>query len=525
MRQTLFALIVALIFIGCNGGGIIPPPLKWDLTVSTTSDICSVISGQITVHYGNNTKEGDTSLVINDIEDGTQIAIDFGAVKNYTTPEPISFTILQDTKKVGIYTYNPPLVSCKIHGLCFGPFVKDGQNPALGSIVSEAQVCELLIHIAAYVEWVRTYGCSGGLEYVGEIAHALGLKVAYGAWISTDLVANQEQIDKLIELCNAGDVDIAIIGSEVLLRGDLTAAELIAYINQVKAAIPANIPVTTDDVYSLWLTHPELIQACDLILMNVYSYWEGVKLENAMESLHETYCQVWAVAGGKEIIVGETGWPSCGDTIGEAIPSPINAAYYFQNFVSWAEENEVDYFYFEAFDEPWKATAAHPQEACWGIWDKDGNMKAGMQAVFDCERMDNNWGDPCQEPIEGPCPPEAPPLRFTYVPPIGSYDNLKGQVCDYEPADYRIAVYIKVGSGWWTKPYWDSPLTIIQSDGSWSCDFTTGGNDPQATKIAAYLVPVDYDPPLMSGGSTLPQELEDNSVAKAEVTREQIRLK
>lgn len=119
-----------------------------------------------------------------------------------------------------------------------------------------------------------------------------------------------------------------------------------------------------------------------------------------------------------------------------------------------------------------------------------------------------------------PCDPDDPDLEFTYVPPIGSYENLKGQVCHFSSADYRITVYIKVGSGWWgAKPYWASPLTVIQNDGSWTCDITTGGNDSQATQIVAYLVLASYSPPKMSGGSTLPQELEDNSVAKVETTR------
>ncbi|GAH43308.1 unnamed protein product, partial [marine sediment metagenome] len=67
--------------------------------------------------------------------------------------------------------------------------------------------------------------------------------------------------------------------------------------------------------------------------------------------------------------------------------------------------------------------------------------------------------------------------------------------------------------------YWDRPLTTIQNDGSWTYDITTGGVDQYATRIAAYLVPNGYNPPLMSGGSTLPSELDQNSVAKVETLR------
>jgi hypothetical protein len=130
-------------------------------------------------------------------------------------------------------------------------------------------------------------------------------------------------------------------------------------------------------------------------------------------------------------------------------------------------------------------------------------------------------------PLEEEAPPDEivggpgnPTIEFTYVPPYGSFENLKGQVWHVKPADYKVAVYIKVGSlGWWTKPYWSTPLTVIQSDGSWICDITTGGTDKKATEIVAFLVPNGYSPPSMSGGSTLPSELDENTLAKVITTR------
>jgi hypothetical protein len=114
-----------------------------------------------------------------------------------------------------------------------------------------------------------------------------------------------------------------------------------------------------------------------------------------------------------------------------------------------------------------------------------------------------------------------PTVELTYVPPYGSFDNLEGRVACVESADYNVAVYIYV-SGWWTKPYWAWPLTPIQPDGTWACDITTGGVDQNATKIAAFLVPNGYDPPLMGGDQTLPPELEENAAANVLVDREPV---
>ncbi len=107
-----------------------------------------------------------------------------------------------------------------------------------------------------------------------------------------------------------------------------------------------------------------------------------------------------------------------------------------------------------------------------------------------------------------------PALEFTHVPTYGAWadDLLQGRALNVTPASYKIAVYIYV-FGWWTKPYSASPTTDINADGTWSCLVHTGGNDAYATKMAAFLIPASYGPPILGASATLPQELYDNSVA------------
>lgn len=105
-----------------------------------------------------------------------------------------------------------------------------------------------------------------------------------------------------------------------------------------------------------------------------------------------------------------------------------------------------------------------------------------------------------------------PAIWFTYVPPIGSHSWLCGAVASYiSPSEYDVAVYINVAGGWWTKPYWNSPLTPIGPDRTWCTDITTGGYDDQAGKIAAFLVRKGYTPPPGIGQTDLPDELYDNA--------------
>ena len=114
----------------------------------------------------------------------------------------------------------------------------------------------------------------------------------------------------------------------------------------------------------------------------------------------------------------------------------------------------------------------------------------------------------------------APGIVLTHVPEFGSFDNLSGQVLDAAPASHRVAVFIYVPSaGWWSKPYCDPQLTIIQPDGSWTADITTGGVDEYAAKITALLVGTNYNEPCVMGPAVLPSNVMAQAIASVTVER------
>lgn len=86
----------------------------------------------------------------------------------------------------------------------------------------------------------------------------------------------------------------------------------------------------------------------------------------------------------------------------------------------------------------------------------------------------------------------------------GSASGIVNGITDY--GNYRVAVYINVYGGWWTKPSFASPLTQIKN-GKWSTKITTGGNDVYAGEIRAYLVPLSFATPTCSGNSSIPNSL------------------
>lgn len=259
----------------------------------------------------------------------------------------------------------------KIHGLSFSPYL-EGQGP--GTELQEAQIRDRLAIIQPYVHWVRTFSCKEGNQLTPRIAAANGLKTMVGVWLDEDLEKNETELANAIEVARAGHADILAVGNEVLLRGELSEDELLEYIHRVQQAVP-NVPVGYVDAYFKFVDHPRVTEACDVLLANCYPFWEGCPAEYALLYMKDMYRRVVNIAGGKRVIISETGWPNIGTATGGAMPSLRNAIKYFIDTFQWAEEDGIEIFYFSSFDEAWKVAAEGDVGAYWGLWDKDGNPK------------------------------------------------------------------------------------------------------------------------------------------------------
>ena len=190
-----------------------------------------------------------------------------------------------------------------LHGINFSPYM-DGQDPNQGSVVDEDQIRERMQIVAPLTNWVRSFGTRNGLEHISSVARDFGLNTAIGAWISDDEEENDRQMVNLITAAQNGEVDPAIVGSELLLRGEQSATQPINYINQLKTAVH-DVSVTKANVFSVFLSHPSLMAACEIIMANCYPFWECIPVEHAMAHLHDMHQQVVAADGGRPVVVSD----------------------------------------------------------------------------------------------------------------------------------------------------------------------------------------------------------------------------
>lgn len=263
------------------------------------------------------------------------------------------------------------LLDHQMHGICFSPYEGE-QEP--GDPISEEQVRRKLALLQPHTRWVRVFSCTEGNDMIPQLAREYGFKTLVGAWLGEDKKKNEEEVARLIELARAGFVNVAAVGNEVMYREEMEESELLEYILRVKEALP-DTPVGYVDAYYEFTNRPDITEACDVILANCYPYWEGCHIDYSLLYMKQMYYQAKQAAQGKRVIITETGWPSEGDPLGVAEPGYENALKYFINAQRWSQKEDIEMFYFSAFDEGWKVGTEGSVGAFWGLWDSAGKRK------------------------------------------------------------------------------------------------------------------------------------------------------
>jgi exo-beta-1,3-glucanase (GH17 family) len=261
----------------------------------------------------------------------------------------------------------------KLECVSYAPF-RDDQTPLNpNTMVSAEQIREDLVEVAKVSRCVRTYSVDNGLDKVPELAAQVGLKVLLGIWIGNNRLKNAQLVDTAIALSKKypGTVTAIIVGNEVLLHGEMTPSDLRELLLSVKARV--NVPVTYAEVWEYWLNYREIQDAVDFVTIHVLPYWDNVptRAEDAAAYVAAIHKRLALAFPGKEVMIGETGWPSMGRMRQGALASRINQARVISEILDLARRDKFRVNLIEAFDASWKRYWEGTVGGNWGLFAAD----------------------------------------------------------------------------------------------------------------------------------------------------------
>ena len=213
--------------------------------------------------------------------------------------------------------------NAKLLCVSYAPF-RGAQTPLLPTThIEREQIAQDLAQLAKISDCVRTYSVDNGLDQVPELAAKVGLKVIQGIWLGSNRLKNLAQISTAVALTKQypGVITAVVVGNEVLLRGEMTSADLAATIRSVKSQV--SVPVTYADVWEYWLRNRDVYEAVDFVTIHILPFWEDfpIRAKNAAAHVDSIRKRMAAAFPAKEILIGETGWPSQGRMREGALPS------------------------------------------------------------------------------------------------------------------------------------------------------------------------------------------------------------
>jgi glucan 1,3-beta-glucosidase len=255
--------------------------------------------------------------------------------------------------------------------MSYAPFHGD-QAPFTWNLrIPDPQIEGDLQRLGEIATCVRTYSARGPQGRIARLAGTAHLEVLQGIWLGRNRAENRREIESALRIArlNRGTVKGLIVGSETLLRGELPAESIKAYLEEVGRR--SGLPVTYADVWEFWLQAPELADAADFVTIHILPYWEDdpVREDEAVAHVREVRDRIAARFPGKEIVIGEVGWPSRGRMREGALPSLANQALFLTGVLETARAENWKVNVVEAFDQPWKRLMEGTVGGYWGMFD------------------------------------------------------------------------------------------------------------------------------------------------------------
>ncbi|KAH6630620.1 glycoside hydrolase family 17 protein [Chaetomium sp. MPI-SDFR-AT-0129] len=273
---------------------------------------------------------------------------------------------------------------------------------------SQNNVTRDLAVLSQMTNVVRLYGTDCNqtqmlIHAVNQLQLQDKIKIWLGVWQDNNKDTNARQLSQMWDILDQyGDKYFRgiIVANEILFRQQMTITELGTLLESVRDKLKSkgmSLPVATSDLGDDWTAG--LAAQSDAIMANIHPFFAGTKVADAAD--WTTYfwgnkTETFLKKDKSMNIIAETGWPSQGGTAcgndwetdcpDKAVAGIDELNVFMEDWVCGALETETEYFWFEAFDEPWKFrynTEGKQWEDHWGLMTVDRKLKDGVK-IPDC---------------------------------------------------------------------------------------------------------------------------------------------
>jgi exo-beta-1,3-glucanase (GH17 family) len=229
------------------------------------------------------------------------------------------------------------------------------------------------------------------------------VKIWLGVWQDGNATTNARQLNQMWDILDQyGDSYFkgVIVANEILFREEMTITSLGTLLEDVRHNLTErgmSLPVATSDLGDKWTA--ALAGQSDAIMANIHPFFAGTKASEGADwtmyfwgNKTNTFLKKQADMN----IIAETGWPSQGGTAcgnewetdcpDKAVAGIDEMNTFMEDWVCRALRDGTEYFWFEAFDEPWKVrfnTEGKEWEDHWGLMTVDRKLKDGIK-IPDC---------------------------------------------------------------------------------------------------------------------------------------------
>ena len=245
-----------------------------------------------------------------------------------------------------------------------------------------------------------------------------------GAVLASALQFNNAEVARGIRLASEfKDIVIAVsVGNESVAFGNNTPEVMAGYLSTVRGGVTQ--PLTTNDVWDAYAGLPGnsgagmpafVTNLIDFAAVHTYPIlyaspgyydpWDSEQqavpeagraaamMDAAVERVKVNYAAVRKYLDSQghrdlPIVIGEAGWKAVPTGDLTFLAHPVNQKMFYDRLLAWGETSKssggpLAIFYFEAFDEPWKATAnPNFNDDGWGLFNVARQARYVVQSLY-----------------------------------------------------------------------------------------------------------------------------------------------